>query len=129
MRPSFSFIGNSQCINVYCSSNKSFKFDRNFLQDPNNAAAEAIKLTYEYGSIYLDEYMNSNLFLIEENLQQIIQKSEETDNWEPLQNLVDSVFSNRQNLSSSFLKKGSPMNISLNNETSLSTSATPKSKK
>ncbi len=121
-------IGNDQCLNVYCSSNSSFKYDRKFFEDANNAAAQAIKLTAEYNSAYLDEYINSNLFLIEENLQQIINKSKELNNWELLQNLIHSVFSNRQNLSSSFLRKGFPLNLSLNNETSFATSVTPKSK-
>ncbi|CAF4769682.1 unnamed protein product [Rotaria sp. Silwood1] len=119
--------GNNQCLNIYCSSNSSFKYDRKIFEDPNNAAAEAIKLTHEYGSTYLDEYINSNLFLIEENLQQIINKSKEINNWTLLQNLIYSVFSNRQNLSSSFLQKTFPMNILLNNETSSSASATAKS--
>ena len=98
-------------------------------EDPNNVAAEAIKLTHEYGSAYLDEYMNSNLFLIEENLQQTIKKSKEINNWELLQNLIFSVFSNRQYLSSSFLQKGFPINISVNTSTSSTASATPKSRK
>ncbi|CAF1216821.1 unnamed protein product [Rotaria sordida] len=119
--------GNNQCLNIYCSSNSSFKYDRKFFEDPNNAAAEAIKLSHEYGSIYLDEYINSNLFLREENLQQTINKSKEINDWTLLQNLIYSVFSNRQNLSSSFLQKGFPMNISLNNEISSSASATAKS--
>jgi hypothetical protein len=75
--------------------------------------------------------MNSNLFLIEENLQQIINKSKESNNWQLLQNLIYSVFSNRQNLSSSFLQKGFLINISLNNEispTKTTASVTPKSK-
>ncbi|CAF2415101.1 unnamed protein product [Rotaria sp. Silwood2] len=119
--------GDNQCLNIYCSSNSSFKYNRKFFADPNYAAAEAIKLTHEYGSTYLDEYINSNLFVIEENLQQIINKSKEISNWTLLQNLIYCVFSNRQNLSSSFLQKGFPMNISLNNETSSSASATAKS--
>jgi len=122
-------IGNHQCLNVYCASNSSFKYDRKFFEDPNNVAAESIKLTYEYNSAYLDEYMNSNLFLIEENLQQIINKSKELNNWEILQNIIHLVFSNRQNLSSSFLQKGFLINLSINNEiSSATTSATPKSK-
>ncbi len=126
---SFSFKGNNQCLNVYCSSNSSFKYERKLFEDPNNIAAEAIKLTHEYGPAYLDEYMNSNLFLIEENLQQTINKSKQLNNWEFLQNLIYSVFSNRQHLSSSFLHKGFPINISLNIDTSSVTSATPKSRK
>jgi hypothetical protein len=124
----FLFKGNNQCLNVYCSSSLSFKYNRKLFDDRNNAAAEAIKLTHEYGSAYLDEYINSNLFLREENLQQIINQSKERNNWELLQNLIYSVFSNRQNLSSSFLQKGFSINISLNNQTSSATSATPKSK-
>lgn len=73
--------------------------------------------------------MNSNLFLIEDNLQQTINKSKERNNWEFLQNLIYSAFSNRQHLSSSFLKKGFPLNISHNIDSSSATSATPKSKK
>src|SRR5262249_46221829 len=114
----------------YCSSNSSFKYDRKFFEDRNNVAAESIKLTAEYNSAYLDEYMNLNLFLIEDNLQQIINKSKETNNWERLQNIIFTVFSNRQNLSSSFLQKGYLINLSLNNNNnniSSTTSATPKS--
>ncbi|CAF0756173.1 unnamed protein product [Adineta steineri] len=122
--------GNNQCLNVYCSSNASFKYDRKLFEDPNNVAAEAITLTHEYGSAYLDEYMNANLFIIEENLIQIINKSKEQNNWRLLQNLIYSVFSNRQNLSSSFLRKGFPLNLSLNTDSSSSfttNAATPKS--
>jgi hypothetical protein len=124
----FLLIGNNQCLNIYCSSNALFKYDRKFFEDPNNAAAEAIKLTAEYNSAYLDEYVNSNLFLIEETLQQIINKSKESNNWEILQNFIYSVFSNRQNLSSSFLQKGYLINLPRNHEISSATSATPKSK-
>lgn len=123
------FEGNNHCLNVYCASNSSFKYDRRLLANPNNAAAEAIKLTADYNSAYLDELMNSNLFLIEENLQQIINKCKEVNNWDLLRNLVHSVFSNRQNLSSSFLQKGFPLNLSLNTDAPSASSATPKSKR
>ena len=73
--------------------------------------------------------MNSNLFLIEEKLVQSINRCQQNDNWEQLQNLIFSVFSDRQNLSSSFLRKGFPLNISLDYESSSSASATPKSKR
>lgn len=105
-----------------------FKYDRNFVKDANNAAAEAIKLAHDYGLSYLDEYMNSNLFLTEANLEQIINKCRNSNDWTALQNLIYSVFSNRQNLSSSFLQKGFYINVSLNNDSSSSTSATAKSK-
>lgn len=100
-------------------------------KDPNNVAAEAIRLTHDYNSAYLDEIMNLNLFLIEENLQQIVNKCKELDNWQILQNVIYLIFSNRQNLSSSFLQKGFLINISSSTETSTTTttSATPKSNK
>lgn len=125
---SFSCLGNDQCLNIYCSSCSLFKYDRNFVKDANNAAAEAIKLAHDYGLSYLDEYMNSNLFLTEANLEQIINKCRNSNDWTALQNLIYSVFSNRQNLSSSFLQKGFYINVSLNNDSSSSTSATAKSK-
>ncbi|UJR23464.1 hypothetical protein I4U23_026466 [Adineta vaga] len=118
--------GNNQCLNVYCSSSSSFKYDREHFKNANNAAAEAVKLIHERGSAYLDEYMNSNLFLIEDNLEQFIKKCKENNNFDLLQKLIHSVFSNRQNLSSSFLRKGFPLNLSPNTDTS-SASATPKS--
>ncbi|CAF3302124.1 unnamed protein product [Rotaria socialis] len=120
--------GNSQCLNIYCSSNLSFKYDRKLFEDPNNVAAEAIKLAHDYGLAYLDEYMNSNSFLIEENLQQIIMKCKELNNWGLLQKLIYSVFSNRQNLSSSFLRKGFPINSSTNNDISSSKTASATAK-
>lgn len=126
---SFYYIENNQCLNVYCSSCASFKYDRKTFENANNAAAEAIKITHDYGCTYLDEYINSNLFLREDILQQIINRCKEINNWQLLQNLMFSVFSNRQNLSSSFLQKGFPLYISLNNETSPSASATAKSTK
>jgi hypothetical protein len=121
-------IGNEQCLNVYCSSSSSFKYDREHFKNANNVAAEALKLTADHNSAYLDEYINSNLFLIEENLQQIINKSKELNNWSLIQNTIQSVFSNRQNLSSSFLRTSFPINLSVNNDTSSAQSVTPKSK-
>lgn len=72
--------------------------------------------------------MNLNLFLSDDNLQQIINKSKESNNWQILQNIILAIFSNRQNLSSSFLQKGFLINISKSNETNSTNSATPKSK-
>ena len=98
-------------------------------EDPNNAAAEAIRLATDYHSAYLDESINSNQFLIEESLQQIVNQCQQLNQWDPLRNIIHTVFSNRQNLSSSFLKKGAfPLNLSSNIDTSSSASATPKSK-
>lgn len=118
-------LGSNQCLNVYCTSNSSFKYDRNIFKDPNKAAVEALRLATDYHSAYLDESINSNQFLMEENLQQIIQ----SEQWDLLRTVIHTVFSNRQNLSSSFLKKGAfPLNLSSNIDTSSSSaSATPKS--
>ena len=124
----FISVGNKECLNIYCSSNSSFKYDRKLFEDKNNAAAEAIKLAAEYNSAYLDEFINSKLFLTEELLEQIINRSKESNNWRILTEFIYSIFSNRQNLSSSFLQKGYPINLSLNNDISSATSATPKSK-
>ena len=121
-------LGNNQCFNVYCASNSSFKYDRKLFQDRNNVAAEVIKLIAEYNSAYLDEFINSNLFLIEENLREILNKCKELNQWDLLRNVIYNVFSNRQNLSCSFLKKGGfHLNLSSNQQTSLASSATPKS--
>ncbi|CAF1526298.1 unnamed protein product [Adineta ricciae] len=120
--------GDEQCPNVYCSSNPAFKFDRQSLQNPNTAAAQAIHLATEFGSVYLDEFINSNSFLVQDNLEHILTKSKQTNNYDLLQKLIYSVFSNRQNLSSSFLQKGFPLNISqATDQSSITTSATPKS--
>lgn len=121
--------GNGDCSNAYCSSSSSFKYDRSLFTDANKAAAEAIKLSAEYNSAYLDEYMNSKLFLIEDNLQQTIQLCQKSNNCQSLKDVLSTVFSNRQNLSSSFLRKTYPINISLNQEkfSKATTDATPKS--
>lgn len=123
----FSFPGNPECLNVYCSSNSSFKYDRKFFTDVNNAAAEAIKLSHEYGPAYLDEYINSNLFLTDTSLEQLIHRCEQTSNWSLLATVIEKVFSDRQNLSSCFLQKGFLINISLQHETGSTSSATSKS--
>lgn len=105
--------GNENCLNVHCSSNPSFKYDRTVL-NPNNAAAEAIKLSNDYGSSCLDEFVNSKMFLTETILNQIIEKP---NGLILLNESIQMVFSDRQNLSSSFLQKGFAINISLENET------------
>lgn len=129
MKKNKNLLGNNQCLNVYCASNCSFKYDRKLFTNPNHVAAESIKLTAEYHSAYLDENINSNMFLMEENLLEIINKCKQLNNWDLLRHVIHNVFSNRQNLSSCFLKKGAfVLNLSSNQETSTTSSAIPKSK-
>lgn len=121
-------LGNEDCLNVFCSSSSAFKYDRQFIANANNAAAEAIKLSHDYGLSYLDESVNSKMFLTETILKQIVQRCAKNGDWTLLRNHVQSVFSDRQNLSSSFLQKGFPVNTSLQKDAALvAASATSKS--
>lgn len=102
----------------------SFKYDRNYVENANNAAAEAIKLSHDYGESYLDDFVNSKMFFTETILDEIIRRRDRT----LLNEFIQNVFSDRQNLSSSFLQKGFPINISLQIDATSTKSFTSKSK-
>ncbi len=66
--------------------------------------------------------------LTENNLRELIDQCRTTADWNLLKNSIEFIFSNRSNLSTSFLKKDFLENISINKEFSSTGSATPKSK-
>ena len=121
-------LGDNDCLNVFCTSNRSFIYDRKLLEDANHAAAESIKLCHDYGTSRLDEYVNSRLFVTESILEQIIERCRNTNDWTLYRDLIRNIFSDRQNLSSSFLRKGFMINISLEQRPTSAASATSKSK-
>jgi hypothetical protein len=65
----------------------------------------------------------------EDNVQELIHQCQQTNNWNVLKNSIEFIFSNRFNLSTSFLRKDFSENISVHQESSSTASATPKSKK
>ena len=68
--------------------------------------------------------------LTADNLQELIQRCErKNNNWNLLNDTIETIFSNRSNLSNSFLKSEYSNNISKAEEISSSASATPKSKR
>ncbi len=54
----------------------------------------------------------------ENNLQDLINQCQQMNNWNLLKNSVEFIFSNRFNLSTSFLKKYFSENISINQQSS-----------
>lgn len=123
-------LGNQDCFNVNCASCPSFKYDRKSFENANIAAAESIKLCNDYGPSCLDEYVNSKLFLTESIIDVTIDKARKTNEWNLLREMIKNTFSSRQNLSSSFLKKGYMLNITLDTQSTTATtsaSVTPKS--
>jgi len=67
--------------------------------------------------------------LTENNLRELIDQCRTTTDWNLLKNSIEFIFSNRLNLSTSFLKKDFLENISINKQFSSTGSATPKSKR
>ncbi len=65
----------------------------------------------------------------ENSLRELINQCEETKNWDLLKDSIRLVFSNRLNLSTSFLKQEFAENISVNQVSSPTASATPKSRR
>ena len=123
-------------MNKYCRSSSNFKYDEKLVEDPNNVAAEAIRLYSEQAELCVDENMTNEKneskieYLTEDNLEKIIQHCQQTNNWNLLRNTIELIFSNRSYLSNSFLKKNFTQNISLKNHLSTTTmSAIPKSRK
>ncbi|CAF1329352.1 unnamed protein product [Rotaria sordida] len=126
--------GNNQCSNIYCQSSSLFKYDKTILNDRNEVAAEAIRLSLEHVPLCVDENiikeyeekMEINK-LTENNLQELINHCKKIDNWNLLNKSIEDIFSNRLNLLNSFLKEDFSNNISINKEFSSTASATPKS--
>ncbi len=133
----FQCIGNRQCSNIYCRSSSAFKYDeKTFSDDRNNIAAEALRLLAQQAQLCVsDDIIKDNenkmkikYFTDENSLRKLINQCEETKNWNLLKDSIHLVFSNRLNLSTSFLKKDFTENISINQISSPTASATPKSK-
>jgi hypothetical protein len=125
-------IGNDRCKNKYCRSSSRFKYDEKTIEDRNKVAAEAIRLCSEHVELCVDENMiqENDEFkikhLTEDNLEKLIHRCKQTNNWDLLRNTIEFIFSNRLNLSTSFLKKDFSQTIPMNKQNS--SSATPKSK-
>ncbi len=66
--------------------------------------------------------------LTENNLRELIDQCRTTADWNLLKNSIAFIFSNRLNLSTSFLKKDFLENIPINKKFSSTGSVTPKSK-
>jgi hypothetical protein len=121
-------------MNKYCRSSSIFKYDENIIENPNKAAAEAIRLCSEHVELCVNEHMISEndefkiKALTEDNLQKLIRRCKQTKNWDLLRNTIEFIFSNRLNLSTSFLKKDFLENIPINKKFSSTGSVTPKSK-
>ena len=128
-------LGNNQCTNIYCRSSSLFKYDdNNFLEDRNKVAAEAIQLLTECAQLCVNDNLVKNYEeksqiknLTENNLQQLINQCKQINNWNLLKQSIELIFSNRLYLSTSFLKKDYLENLSINQQTTTTTSATPKS--
>jgi hypothetical protein len=114
-----------------------FKYDTNLIKDPNKVAAVAIHLNSVHAQLCADDHKTKSDVreelkiknLTEDNLRELINQCKQTNNWNLLNNSIESIFSNRLNLSTSFLKNDFSENISINNEFSSTASATPKSNK
>ncbi len=65
--------------------------------------------------------------LTENNLEELINQCKQMNNWDLLRNSIEFIFSNRLNLSTSFLKNDFSQNISIKYQSSSTASATPKS--
>ncbi|CAF0925783.1 unnamed protein product [Adineta steineri] len=125
--------GNNQCSNIYCRSCSTCEYDEKMLNDPNKVAAEAIRLCGKHAQLCIDKNMlKTNIEeikirnLTEDYLHELIEQCKKTANWNLLRDEIDIIFSNRLNLSTSFLKKEFLENISVKKESS-SSSTTSKS--
>jgi hypothetical protein len=126
----FELIGNSQCSNIYCRSSSAFKYDEKmFLEDRNKVAAEALQLFSKQAQICVHEDEIKIKNFTENNLLELINQCKETNNWNLLKDSIRLIFSNRLNLSTSFLKKDFSENISVHQVSSPTASATPKSRR
>ena len=104
------------------------------LEDQNQAAAEAIRLSSERVELCVNENILKEKeelkmkYFTEDNLQKLVSQCKQTNNWSLFRNSIEFIFSNRLNLSTSFLQKEFSENLSMKTESSLTASATPKSK-
>lgn len=118
---------------MYCRSSSSFKYDKKKLEDRNQVAAEAIRLSSQGAPLCTNENMKKEneeqvkiINLTERYLKGLIKQCEEANDWNSLNESIEVVFSNRLNLSTNFLKPDFSQRIVIKKESS--SSVTPKSK-
>lgn len=125
----FPSLGNQQCSNNYCRSSTAFKYDEKiFSNDRNQVAAEAIRLFVEQVPLCSHRIELKVQNMTENTLRELIHQCEEKDNWSDLHERIGTVFSNRMNLSTSFLRSEFSQPILIDPISPLETSATPKSR-